>query len=516
MKKSQIFALPPEREMLSQVAFFVLAVIRKLHRGAFFLYNTVTQRKGAATMENSFAAKHPELVCEWSEKNLPLTPEQIPYGSNKIYWWHGACGHEWTASAKSRHAGEKCPICSGARILVGFNDLASVKPELAAEWSEKNKPLLPTMVTVGSHKKVIWKGKCGHEWVAQIKNRVQLDSGCPYCSHNKVLVGFNDLASLFPEVAAEWSDRNLPLKPTDVMAFANKKVWWKCSHGHEWYTLISTRSGGSKCPYCSGITVLPGFNDFQTLYPELAEEWSEQNAPLTPDRISVKSRQNVWWKCKVCGHEWKSVIYSRTKGTTCPVCADRAVKEGYNDLATTDPHLIPEWDFEQNKKLSPYHISRNSLYSVWWRCKHGHTWKATVADRAINGEDCRICEAEYQWAFPKLLIAYYAKKEGLKVRLDSEKDIGIRLEAYLPDERIAIETTDKPTRQNSDRERIKDYICSRQGIRLFRVPYEQAHEEEYAGRIKAVFRSTHIFLRTDERADVKQIREMFFLWKERK
>ena len=467
-------------------------------------------------MENSFAAKHPELVCEWSEKNLPLTPEQIPYGSNKIYWWHGACGHEWTASAKSRHAGEKCPICSGARILVGFNDLATAKPELAAEWSEKNKPLLPTMVTVGSHKKVIWKGKCGHEWVAQIKNRVQQDSGCPYCSHRKVLVGFNDLASLFPEVAAEWSDRNLPLKPTDVMAFANKKVWWKCSHGHEWYTLISTRSGGSKCPYCSGITVLPGFNDFQTLYPELAEEWSERNAPLTPDRISVKSRQNVWWKCKVCGHEWKSVIYSRTKGTTCPVCADRAVKEGYNDLATTDPHLIPEWDFEQNKKFSPYHISRNSLYSVWWRCKHGHTWKATVADRAINGEGCRICEAEYQWAFPKLLIAYYAKKEGLKVRLDSEKDIGIRLEAYLPDERIAIETTGKSSRQNSDRERIKDYICSRQGIRLFRVPYEQAHEEEYAGRIKAVFRSAHIFLRTDERSDVKQIREMFFRWKERK
>ena len=104
----------------------------------------------------------------------------------------------------------------------------------------------------------------------------------------------------------------------------------------------------------------------------------------------------------------------------------------------------------------------------------------------------------------------------MKVRLDSEKDIGIRLEAYLPDERIAIETTGKSSRQNSDRERIKDYICSRQGIRLFRVPYEQAHEEEYAGRIKAVFRSAHIFLRTDERSDVKQIREMFFRWKERK
>ncbi len=58
-------------------------------------------------MENSFAAKHPELVCEWSERNLPLTPEQIPYGSNKTYWWHGYCGYEcsfWSARSRCRIA----------------------------------------------------------------------------------------------------------------------------------------------------------------------------------------------------------------------------------------------------------------------------------------------------------------------------------------------------------------------------------------------------------------------------
>lgn len=35
-------------------------------------------------MSNSFASVHPELVCEWSEKNLPLTPDKITFGSNKI------------------------------------------------------------------------------------------------------------------------------------------------------------------------------------------------------------------------------------------------------------------------------------------------------------------------------------------------------------------------------------------------------------------------------------------------
>ena len=36
-------------------------------------------------MNNSLAEVHPELVSEWSEKNLPLTPDDITFGSNKKY-----------------------------------------------------------------------------------------------------------------------------------------------------------------------------------------------------------------------------------------------------------------------------------------------------------------------------------------------------------------------------------------------------------------------------------------------
>ena len=48
-------------------------------------------------MNNSLAEVHPELITEWSEKNLPLTPDDITFGSNKKVWWKGACGHEWQA-----------------------------------------------------------------------------------------------------------------------------------------------------------------------------------------------------------------------------------------------------------------------------------------------------------------------------------------------------------------------------------------------------------------------------------
>ena len=271
-------------------------------------------------MNNSLAEVRPELVSEWSEKNLPLTPDNITFGSNKKVWWKGTCGHEWQTSVKARSNGEKCPICSGARVIAGINDLATLEPLLVKQWSKKNK-IKPTEVSIGSHKKVIWRCEKGHEWEAAIKSRTINKTGCPYCSHNKVLAGFNDLATLLPDVAAEWSDRNYPLLPTQVTVFANRKVWWKCKDcGKEWNTLISTRSGGSKCPYCSGYIFSKGFNDLQTTHPEIASEWSEKNLPLKPDEVNAKSRKNVWWKCRH-DHSWSMKINERTilkKG--CRIC----------------------------------------------------------------------------------------------------------------------------------------------------------------------------------------------------
>lgn len=62
---------------------------------------TDSNHKRFCVYANSLAAVHPELIAEWSEKNLPLTPDSITFGSNKKVWWKGACGHEWTAVLSS-------------------------------------------------------------------------------------------------------------------------------------------------------------------------------------------------------------------------------------------------------------------------------------------------------------------------------------------------------------------------------------------------------------------------------
>ena len=464
-------------------------------------------------MDNSLYKMRPHLVSEWSDKNLPLTPDDISYGSNKVVWWRGKCGHEWQTSVKARSHGENCPICSGSRVIEGINDLATKYPETAAEWSTKNLPLKPTMVSAGSHKKVIWVDKLGHEWTASVKSRVQ-GSGCPYCSHNLVLAGFNDLASRFPEIASEWSERNLPLTPDKVTAFKNTRVWWKCHLGHEWYTLISTRSGGSQCPYCSGIKLLIGFNDLATKYPTLAKEWSERNLPLTPDMVNEKSTKNVWWKCRTCGYEWKSVVRARAKGSLCPVCADRTVLAGYNDLATTDPELLDEWDYEKNTGTLPTAVSRNSMKIVWWKCSSSHSWRAKITDRTIEQKGCYLCEREFQSAFPQLLIMLYAVRNGLKVTTNNDKLIGINLDTYIPELRLAIEA-EATTITEQRSQMVKEHICECNGIRYVKLKHSNDLIKT-AQSIKEAFRKCHTFFQTNDEEDIEILRTRFQNWRKQK
>ena len=346
-------------------------------------------------MSNSLAAVHPELVAEWSEKNLPLTPDSITFGSNKKVWWKGACGHEWQTSVKARSNGEKCPICSGARVIAGINDLATLEPLLEKQWSKKNK-IKPTEVSIGSHKKVIWRCEKGHEWEAAVKSR----------TINKI-----------------------------------------------------------GCPYCSGYIFLKGFNDLQTTHPEIASEWSEKNLPLKPDEVNAKSRKNVWWRCGKCGNEWKSVINARVKGTVCPVCAEREVLAGYNDLATTDNQLLIEWDYEKNK-FQPIEVSRNSAKRAWWKCRHGHSWSMKINERTILNKGCRICEQEYLSLFPALAVSYYSNKKGLKAELGSDRLLGVPLETYIPSEKLAIESGSA----DENIEIMKAYMCKQRGISFRALP----------------------------------------------
>lgn len=353
--------------------------------------------------ETDLATTNPELAAEWNfEKNRKLKnnqghdlyPYNISAGSHQIVWWIGKCGHEWDMPISDRTGKQLgCPYCSGHRLGIGINDLSTTNPELAAEWNyDKNGDLTPRDVTAGLNTIVWWKCEKGHEWKASLCNRsARKGTGCPYCSGRYAEKGVNDLLTLSPELSKEWHPcKNGELKPSDVKTNTNTKVWWKCSKGHEWQATIANRSNGRGCPYCSNKMVLLGFNDLATTNPYLALEWNyKKNGELTPRDVVDGSNKKVWWICKL-GHEWESQVKDRSSGRGCPFCSNKKVLEGFNDLATKNPKLALEWNYEKNGVLTPKEVVFGSHKKVWWKCNNGHEWEAVIYFRT-KGVGCPIC-----------------------------------------------------------------------------------------------------------------------------
>lgn len=251
-----------------------------------------------------------ELRSQWvTELNLPLEPEFVTPGSHRMVWWRCSKGHLWKASVKSRSCGCSCPVCANRAVLPGQNDLASTHPEIAAQWDiEHNGELTPQDVVAGSHKRVWWRCEHGHEWLAAIYSRTTSGTGCPVCTGKRVLPGVNDLLSQFPELSLEWDyELNGELTPQKVSTASNRRVWWRCSLGHEWQAIVASRTRmGTGCPYCAGRKVLEGFNDLASRFPKLAEQWAtELNGGLKPNEVTTGCSRRVWWRCSE-GHIWRA------------------------------------------------------------------------------------------------------------------------------------------------------------------------------------------------------------------
>ena len=269
---------------------------------------------------------NPTLSKEWHPtKNGELNPSNVAPNSNKKVWWLcSTCGHEWEAMVNSRNKGSGCPNCNKNKVKLRGKSLLESFPQLASEWHPtKNNGLSPNQIGPGSTKSVWWLCPKGHDYLMPIERRTYNHAGCPYCSNSKVLVGYNDLQTLNPEIAKEWHPtKNGDLKPTDVVSGSGKKVWWLCSNGHTFQTIVKERtsSHGRGCPYCAGQKAIQGVNDLLTLNPSLASEWHPtKNGDLKPSDVMPMSNKSVWWLCKY-HHEWKATVSKRSIGEGCPIC----------------------------------------------------------------------------------------------------------------------------------------------------------------------------------------------------
>lgn len=303
---------------------------------------------------NDLATTHPHLALQWHPlKNGALTPEQVTYGCSKQVWWYleyydeelgKTIEFEWKSSVNARtNRDTGCPYLSNAAVWTVYNDLKTRYPEIAAEWDyERNGDLIPEKVIATSNISVWWKipymnpqtGQTLYlSWQTRISNRTISQTACPYLTNTAVYPGLNDLQTQYPEIAYQWHPfRNGILKPNQVFPYDMRSVWWYLPytdpstgkiHYFEWVQTVTLKVRSlNDCPYTAGHAVWTGYNDLQSCFPDIAEQWSEKNRFLKPDRIYKFSKMKAWWKCHVCGMNWRTSIRSRTtRGTGCPGCA---------------------------------------------------------------------------------------------------------------------------------------------------------------------------------------------------
>jgi hypothetical protein len=310
---------------------------------------------------------HPEVAAQahgWD-------PATVTSGSGQVRTWRCDLGHVTATRIADKCKGIRCPVCSGKEVSPGFNDLKTVRPEIAAEadgWD-------PTTVTYGSKRIMNWKCAIGHTWSARVYVRSN-GVGCPVCSNREVLKGFNDLATTHPHLAEEVDGWDA----SSVTATSQKKERWKCKLGHTWIAEIKSRGYGAGCPVCDGKVVLPGFNDLVTTHPKLAS----QAHGWDPTTVSKGSGLKRRWKCEL-GHLWEASVGSRSSGTGCPVCSNHQVLRGHNDLASKNPEVAKQADGWDPSTISPH-----SSKKMPWICPKGHRYTCTVAHRS-EGKGCPFC-----------------------------------------------------------------------------------------------------------------------------
>lgn len=270
-------------------------------------------------------------------------------------------------------------------------DLASLYPEIAAEWDHEKNDLNPNVYFPYSNVYVHWICKHHHRWSARINNRTRLRTQCPYCSGIKPIIGKTDLASLFPEVAAQWAPENSGT-PSDVTARSNRLIVWRCNKGHRWKTKVYHRTDGEECPYCRENNTVSKAYNLETMYPDIAARWHPTaNDTRKPSEFTPHSHYKAWWLCEK-GHSYSSQIYYQTRGVRCPICAGKKVIAGVNDLESLAPNLAAEWDLFQNGSILPRHVSLHTNQRYFWKCSAcNYSWLASPNNRS-RGTGCPSCK----------------------------------------------------------------------------------------------------------------------------
>ena len=409
-------------------------------------------RKTKVSDTYNFLTLNPKLEEFWAFDKNKKRPDQYMPNSEDIVWWRCAKGHLFEASVRSKHVSKAksffCFVCHN-RIVTPENNLTTTHPELIKEWHPTKNKLKPTEVTYGSGEYITWMCEKGHEWEASLNTRTNSKSGWPICANqlfkgrtgDKKIRSESSLGGQFPELIKEWHPTKNKLKPTEVGVYSRKEIWWQCSNKHEWMKRPHERIRGKRilaCPEC------PKEINLLDECPEILKIWDFELNEKGPEYFSPMGYAQAYFKCKK-NHSYKrrvdTIRRSLSSGKNgCPECSRKIINKE-NSIVSTHPHLLKEWDYENNKKL-PEEVAPGTRYYAYWICPVGHSYQNEVYRR--TGNELRGCpHCSYSPRSQEEIILMFELMNFFEIDPDNHVirngNKKYNVDIIIPNERIVIE-----------------------------------------------------------------------------
>ena len=338
--------------------------------------------------ENDLLTLFPEIAGEWDYTQNELRPDEYrPYSNKSVYWICPICGNSYAHKIHNRTLnGFGCPQCmkeshtsmQEQTLYFYLSQVTDVENRAKVHGMELD-IFLPALNTgIEYNGEYYHKGKQQHDKKkAQALGEAGIRTIIINCGRVRELRG--------DQITLETTEMSNPRD--DEFTWGLKQIFILLDLPAPDIDLQRDRIA----IYGLFIKSIKG-SSLAAAYPLIAKEWDyEKNKGLSPSAFSFGSHKSVWWKCPKCNLSYDMIIYNRTSGKqNCPYCSGKRIAEGYNDLATTHPQLVKEWDFLANEK-PPQRYTYGSHYNAAWICrKCGHRWHAAIYSR-VQGKGCPAC-----------------------------------------------------------------------------------------------------------------------------
>ena len=344
--------------------------------------------------DKAYVFDNARLMSEWDwEKNdrCELNPKKLTLGSGEKANWVCTKGHKWVASIVDRTGkGLGCPYCSNKRILPGYNDLQSQRPDLMADWDYEANTLDPSAVAVKSSKTAAWICPKGHKYNKAIYKRAA-GEGCPSCA-KALRTSFPEqcfffyIKKVYPDAINSYReifDNGMELDifiPSVKTGIEYDGVFWHdqsglsrevkkyhiCKENHIRLFRIKEGSFTDFADNADRIWFIPQKCDYQ----------------LLDFYITDLLKHLIFWPANL-----PDVNVARDK----PEILEFKTLRFEDSLAALYPEIAKEWHPSKNGKLTPDLFIPGSSEIAWWLCpKCGNEWQASIVNRT-KGHGCDIC-----------------------------------------------------------------------------------------------------------------------------